>query len=685
KCCYSAKSSLQTEPNLYQLNITASHIDSRKGNNVYVTAISFPKGYFITTKPFSPFSKVVCTQVQPQSGTGTGDLMQFECDSRDRAVFFVIFDLSIQPVPLPNSTIAPVSVFILGDKCQNVAFCVDLAEKKESENSDKMSLGPLGTWPKYAIVLGGVVLGISLLATCYLVYKRNRPGDRHKDTSITPSTGNYDDKGQNRALFAPNSLLRTDDNGLPPPPIELPKNTLIKFGSVTAHSPEKSNGIRTMNLPNQQPSSLMKSYTTKKKKDNRDKDNKHQEIHIYDNVKSDDEFYGDKIPLPMPVSTVVIDMPAHSAHSGSRSLDKSSSSYNKSRKSGDNNRFSDYSTSDMSKTISYNDESDEISDDNKNEFYSSKRSSSTSVHHKKSRSKPRNGEHESRRDRKLSNNHNSGSHRRGVEEDREGRRVDRGTSKRHRSRSSPPPSTSKTTDLHRGASTRVRQADRGDHREEKHSNTDSISKNKGSSVGVHRSKTTPLHHIHQSDKDAGKRNKKSTTLANLTRSNTSKHKPRDLISHADTESTTSSSDVPLGDRLPLAMLAKLPPSGQSNSWRSNDLNMINDEDDDTTPLGRISTSKPDSFCAASTSSHTRLLSADKSSPEKSGQFFDYEDNKYESVLDEVLGIADYLNSEKGSSYKGSEDNYPIGKSHYNEKKSEMVSDEEVPIGQLRSR
>ncbi|CAG8455661.1 4881_t:CDS:2 [Funneliformis caledonium] len=279
-------------------------------------------------------------------------------------------------------------------------------------------------------------------------------------------------------------------------------------------------------------------------------------------------------------------------------------------------------------------------------------SDSTSINHKKSRSKPRNGEHDSRRERKLSNNHNSASHRRGGEEDREGRRIDRGPSKRHRSRSSPPPPASKTTDLHRGSSTRARQTDRerdrGDHREEKHSNNDSISKNKGSSVGVHRSKTTPSNQTHQN----------STPLANLNRSSSSRHKPIDLISHADTESTTSSSDVPLGDRLPLAMLAKLPPSGQLNSWKPTELNVINDEDDDTTPLGRISSSKTDSFRAASTSSHTRLLSADKSLSEKVEYGMD---DKYESVLDEVLGIADYLNSEKGSSYKGSEDNYPIGK------------------------
>ncbi|CAG8695028.1 8286_t:CDS:2, partial [Funneliformis mosseae] len=213
-------------------------------------------------------------------------------------------------------------------------------------------------------------------------------------------------------------------------------------------------------------------------------------------------------------------------------------------------------------------------DDNK-DFYSSKRSSSTSVNHKKLRSKPCNIEHDSRRERKLFNNHNSASHRRGSEKDREGHRIDRGLSTKVRQ-----------TD---------RERDRGDHREKKHSNNDSISKNKGSSVGIHCSKTTPPNQTHQS---------------------------------------------------------------QLNSWKPTKLNVINDEDDNITPLGQISSSKTNSFCATSTSLHTRLLSADKPLSEK---------------------------VEYGSSYKGSEDNYPIGKRSYNEKKSEMASDEEVPIGQLSSR
>ncbi|CAG8749923.1 12026_t:CDS:2, partial [Funneliformis mosseae] len=115
-------------------------------------------------------------------------------------------------------------------------------------------------------------------------------------------------------------------------------------------------------------------------------------------------------------------------------------------------------------------------DDNK-DFYSSKRSSSTSVNHKKLRSKPHNIEHGSQRERKLSNNHNSASHRRGGEEDRKGHRIDRGSSTKVRQ-----------TD---------RERDRGDHCEEKHSNNDSISKNKGSSVGIYRSKTTPPNQTHQ--------------------------------------------------------------------------------------------------------------------------------------------------------------------------------------------
>jgi len=141
-------------------------------------------------------------------------------------------------------------------------------------------------------------------------------------------------------------------------------------------------------------------------------------------------------------------------------------------------------------------------------------------------------------------------------------------------------------------------------------------------------------------------------------------KKRDLISNADTESTASSSDVPLGDRLPLAMLTtKLPPLPQlpQLSQLSQSPQLSQDDDDDTTPLGR----RINSFGATS-NSHL-----DKS---------DY--NHYDSVLSEVLDICDYHPPDVD---KISEDDYPIGKrlSDINkEKERGIFSDEEIPIGQL---
>jgi hypothetical protein len=670
-----------TSVNTYKLNLTASHVDSGKAGNLYYVAISFQQGYTVIGDPYSPFSKVTCSLT-------SGTVPQYNCQSKDSKTFFIEFDLSIQPPPLPNSTITASSVFIFSDKCQNVAFCTDLAEKHESEDSDKISLGPLGTWPKYAVIIGGVILGITLLVACYLVYRRNRPDDRYKDRSITPGT-NYDDK--NIRIFSPNSLLRRggggDDDS--PPPNAPPKNTLLQFGSVNGHSTERTKSVK--NRSNQSTTLTTKSSNKKKK----EKKENHHEI----DIKSDDEA-GDKFP------SVVIEMSDNNNNLDRSKSHKSRRSNNSKDNNNVNNRLSGYSTSDMSKTISNNDISDrELSDNNNNdnEFYSShtkKHSrSSTSLH--RSKSKVRNSVEESRNDRKSSNNHhnnsNSNNHNnsklhvrstskgieedrdghkidrtnsrrratsKGVEEDRDGHKIDRTSSRRratskedsdghkvdrtnsrrHRSHSrsrknsSPPPPASKSTsDLQRSLSTRTRQTDR-----------DLTSKNNKS---------------FSDDRETGKNNNVSSRSSNnLDKKKSIKHK--DLISNADTESTTSSSDVPLGDRLPLAMLvSKLPPSGQSKSWKPD--KVIAEEDDDTTPLGRIS-----SFGATS---NKQSLENDTN---------DY----YDSVLSEVLGITDYQDTEED---KISDDDNPIGKSLSNiskekEKESETINDEEIPIGQLRS-
>ncbi|CAB4388457.1 unnamed protein product [Rhizophagus irregularis] len=705
RCCFSTSSQMSsTSANTYKLNVTASHVDSKKGGNLYYVAISFQPGYSVIGDPYSPFSKVTCTLT-------SGAVPQYNCQSRDTKTFFIEFDLSIQPTPPPNSTITASSVFIFSDKCQNVAFCTDLAEKSESQDNDKISLGPLGTWPKYAIIIGGVILGITLLVACYLVYRRNRPDDSYRDRSITPGNG-YNDKNR---IFAPNSLLRNDGDDDSPPHNEPPKNTLIQFGNVSAHSPERSKSVKSVkNRNHQSTTTLSKSSTTKKKRD--------------------DDAIVDKIP------SVIIDMTNNNNNNnnnsnsnsniGNNNLERSKS--HKSRRSNNSkdnnnvNRLSGYSTSDMSKTISNNDISDrELSDNNNDELSSSNKNKySTSLH--RSKSKLRNSVEESRNDRRSSNNnhnnnnsHNNSSnssrphrrstskgveedrdghkidrtnsrrhrshsgHRRstskgveedrdgrkidrtnsrrhrshsrnrfstskGIEEDRDGRKIDRSNSRRHRSHSrsrknsSPPPPVSKSTsDLHKSLSTRTRQMDR-----------DLTSKNKKS---------------YSDDKEMGKNNRSSS---NLDKKRSIKHK--DLISNADTESTTSSSDIPLGDRLPLAMLVtKLPSSGQSNSRKPD--KVIVEEDEDTTPLGRIG-----SFGATSTSSQSRLLSTDKSSNKQSLE--DDTNDFYDSILNEVLGIADYQNTEDD---KSSDDDNPIGKSLPNIKFNKE-NDEEIPIGKLRS-
>ncbi|RGB39197.1 hypothetical protein C1646_690388 [Rhizophagus diaphanus] len=122
---------------------------------------------------------------------------------------------------------------------------------------------------------------------------------------------------------------------------------------------------------------------------------------------------------------------------------------------------------------------------------------------------------------------------------------------------------------------------------------------------------------------------------------------------------------------PLAMLVtKLPPSGQSNSRKPD--KVIVEEDEDTTPLGRIG-----SFGATSISSQSRLLSTNKSSNKQSLE--DDTNDFYDSILNEVLGITDYQNNEDD---KISDDDNPIGKSLPNIINKE--NDEEIPIGQLRS-
>ncbi|CAG8583246.1 7649_t:CDS:2 [Acaulospora colombiana] len=191
-CCFSLASSLKTSPDQYQINVTASHVDSKKHNNNYATAISFPQGYIVLGNPSSPFSFLDCT-VNQQISTS-----QYECQ----------------------------------EQAEQDQYCTDLAAINDDSNS--ISLGPLGTWPKYAIIICGVILGLALVGACYLIYRRKVTAHDHKDTSVTPGSS---DKRVD-SIFNPSSLLRNeaDNDDDDPPPEQLQKNTLIWIGNVTNDS-----------------------------------------------------------------------------------------------------------------------------------------------------------------------------------------------------------------------------------------------------------------------------------------------------------------------------------------------------------------------------------------------------------------------------------------------------------------
>ncbi|CAJ0648502.1 16053_t:CDS:2 [Entrophospora sp. SA101] len=199
-CCYSTSAELKQAPNLYLLNITASHVNSKKYNNKYIAKFGLPQGYLAQGDPSSPISYVHCLR-----NSNAGPV--YECESRDNEFFFVqllvqfpkVSPQTSQPNLLESETDIPdpinqnqtitqniendngtnqvelpvVNVYIFGDKCEQRTVCGDLASSSENQDSDKISLGPFGTWPKYAIIIGGCILGLGLVGALYLVYRRN--------------------------------------------------------------------------------------------------------------------------------------------------------------------------------------------------------------------------------------------------------------------------------------------------------------------------------------------------------------------------------------------------------------------------------------------------------------------------------------------------------------------------------
>ncbi|CAG8566555.1 3767_t:CDS:2 [Diversispora eburnea] len=138
-----------------------SHVESKEYNNAYVAAITLPDNYQILDVPTNPSSFVDCTKEQDNP-------VQYKCDSRDNKIFFIQFTVySAQPVNSSSSF----RVYIFGDQCSQKQFCTDLAI--DDSRSGKISLGPLGKWPTYVVIIAAVVLGLVILGVGYLVYRRN--------------------------------------------------------------------------------------------------------------------------------------------------------------------------------------------------------------------------------------------------------------------------------------------------------------------------------------------------------------------------------------------------------------------------------------------------------------------------------------------------------------------------------
>ncbi|CAJ0823255.1 7839_t:CDS:2, partial [Entrophospora sp. SA101] len=161
-CCYSLSSELKQPPDLFLLNLTASHVSSKKNNNIYIAQIGLPPKYIVQDNPSSPLSFVHC---QKTVKTGTLEPV-YECESRDKEIFFIQILVKF-PQESNNGTtnmqLPDVNVTIFGDRCEQRAVCQDLASLNENQNSDKISLGPMGTWPKYSVIIGGCILGLALV------------------------------------------------------------------------------------------------------------------------------------------------------------------------------------------------------------------------------------------------------------------------------------------------------------------------------------------------------------------------------------------------------------------------------------------------------------------------------------------------------------------------------------------
>ncbi|CAG8575582.1 13421_t:CDS:1, partial [Dentiscutata heterogama] len=165
KCCFSLGYNATQSPHLYRVNVSASHVDSRKHNNEYVVMISFPTGYIVQDNLSSPYSYVSCLRKDDSN-------FAYKCDSKDKLTFYVEMTMLISQFPENNTLSA--TVYIYGDQCNQQDVCPDLAALADStNNNDKVSLGPFGSWSKVGVVVFGCALVFILLLVCFVIVRRN--------------------------------------------------------------------------------------------------------------------------------------------------------------------------------------------------------------------------------------------------------------------------------------------------------------------------------------------------------------------------------------------------------------------------------------------------------------------------------------------------------------------------------
>ncbi|CAG8496278.1 5606_t:CDS:2 [Ambispora gerdemannii] len=176
QCCYQVVYDIlpggQTQVNVSGTSETAAD------SNSYHALVQFPADYMIQGEPTSPFDKITCTK-QGQNG--------YECDTQNYERFFASFILTVPGNGAPTATgqtqvVAPkVALTLFGQSCQQQNFCSD--QVAASKNRDSISLGFLGRWPKYVVIIVGVIAGLLLLGGIYYLWKRHNPNNKHHDKS----------------------------------------------------------------------------------------------------------------------------------------------------------------------------------------------------------------------------------------------------------------------------------------------------------------------------------------------------------------------------------------------------------------------------------------------------------------------------------------------------------------------